>query len=139
MSPRLLIGRVDPLDGGSGMKLAVAAIFCVCLLFSNASAKDVRPSPALREALVQTLDEHFLKKGMDVYIAAQEDEKDYFFFNYILVNRPFVYKLLTETDLLQNLKKAGFRRANFNNGNGTYFCYNVQKLEQIDCLADSLH
>jgi hypothetical protein len=42
---------------------------------------------------------------------------------YVLVGRPFVYKLMNGTPFLENLKKAGFANIHFTNGydyDGTY-------------------
>ena len=73
-----------------------------------------------REDIGKKMDKVFLDQGMDVEVILEGNEKDILTLKYVLWSRPLVYKFTNGGDMsdgsfLSNLKKAGFKRVNFNN------------------------
>jgi hypothetical protein len=68
-----------------------------------------------RERMVADLDRDFLAKGMDVKIELSGPDKTTVRMDSVLFSRPWVYLLVDQTDLLRDLKNAGFKEAVFTN------------------------
>lgn len=68
-----------------------------------------------REELAAQLDRDFLEKGMDVKIEMTGSDKTTLRLDCLLFSRPMVFVLIDKTDLLANLKKAGFQEVIFTN------------------------
>jgi hypothetical protein len=68
-----------------------------------------------RQELVRDMDRDFLDKGMDVKLAMSGAEKTTLSLECLLFNRPMVYTLVEKTDLIPNLKNAGFKEVIFSN------------------------
>jgi len=68
-----------------------------------------------REKMVADLDRDFLGKGLDVKIELGGPDKTTIRMDSVLFSRPWVYLLVDKTDLLRDLKNAGFKEAVFSN------------------------
>jgi len=68
-----------------------------------------------REKMVAELDRDFLGKGLDVKIELGGPDKSTIRMDSVLFSRPWVYLLVDKTDLLRDLKNAGFKEAVFSN------------------------
>jgi hypothetical protein len=68
-----------------------------------------------REKKVEELDRDFLSKGLDVKIELSGSDKSTIKMECVLFSRPWVYVLVDKTDLLKDLKGAGFKEVIFSN------------------------
>ncbi len=73
-------------------------------------AKRVADDAPGRKAYADNIERKWLKDGRDATVTASGDRNTTLTFKYILVNRPFVYKLQTETDFAQTAKERGFKK-----------------------------
>jgi hypothetical protein len=99
----------DEAEGKKQMELAIA----------KAIADDVDG----RKAYADQLEKNMLSDGMDAHVSASGAKGTTLVIRYILVSRPFLYKLMNETPFLENIKKEGFTTVHFTNGydlNGSY-------------------
>lgn len=83
-----------------------------------AIAKSLEDDVGGRKEFVHKLESNFLKNGMDVRLTTGGAEATILNFRYVLVGRPFLYKLANESALLQNAKRVGFTRVHFTGGYG---------------------
>ena len=82
---------------------------------------------ASRVKFADELERKFLSNGQDFDISAIGDKNSTLRIKWVLIGRPFVYKMVNEGDFLQNMKKRGFRTVVFTDGyNGTWR-YDVPK------------
>jgi hypothetical protein len=70
-----------------------------------------------REALAKSMDRDFLSKGFDVKIQLNGSDKTVMKMDCVLFNRPMIFALIDKSDLLQNLRDAGFEEVTFSNKN----------------------
>ena len=70
-----------------------------------------------REEVAKELDRDFLSKGFDVKIQLNGSEKTTIKMESALFNRPMVFALIDKSDMLQNLRDAGFEEVVFSNKN----------------------
>jgi hypothetical protein len=77
-----------------------------------------------RQEQARELDREFLTKGFDVKVELQGSAKDAIILNSVLFNRPMVFFFLDKSDLLKQLKDAGFRGVAFNN-NATKYSWEI--------------
>ncbi|MBM4274383.1 MAG: hypothetical protein FJ134_07990 [Deltaproteobacteria bacterium] len=68
-----------------------------------------------RQELAAELDREFLTKGFDVKIELKGSGKDAIFLDCVLFSRPMVFFFLDKSDLVKQLKNAGFREVTFSN------------------------
>ncbi|MBI4643802.1 MAG: hypothetical protein HY743_08805 [Deltaproteobacteria bacterium] len=68
-----------------------------------------------REEAAKELDRDFLNKGFDVKIQLNGSEKTTIKMESVLFNRPMIFALIDKSDLLQNLRDAGFEEVVFSN------------------------
>ena len=68
-----------------------------------------------RQKMVAELDRDFLSKGLDVKIELSGSDKSTIKMECVLFSRPWVFVLIDKTDLLKDLKSAGFKEAVFSN------------------------
>ncbi len=80
-----------------------------------------------RETLAKRMEREYLSKGMDVDVILSGSEKTTIKLQYVLFNRPFVYKLTNETDVLENLKKAGFKKVILSDGYRYSWTFDLKK------------
>jgi hypothetical protein len=80
-----------------------------------------------RMRFARDLEHKFLSDGQDFEIRAQGDNAATLRIKWVLIGRPFVYKMVNEGDFMANMKKRGFRTVVFTDGyNGTWR-YDVPK------------
>ncbi len=68
-----------------------------------------------RQELVKEMDRDFLDKGMDVKMELSGPDKDRLSLDCLLFSRPMVFALVDKTEILKNLKQAGFKEVTFAN------------------------
>jgi hypothetical protein len=68
-----------------------------------------------RQELAGELDREFLSKGFDVKVELKGSAKDTVHLDCVLFSRPMVFFFLDKSDLLKNLKDAGFHHVTFSN------------------------
>jgi hypothetical protein len=71
---------------------------------------------AARDFYVKTLEQEYLKKGMDVYITLHDTDKTTIKFKFVLFSRPLVNNLANNADFVGSLKSTGFKKAIFTDG-----------------------
>jgi hypothetical protein len=81
----------------------------------------------LREELSKRMEENLLKKGMDAEVYVSGLDKTTMRIKYVLFSRPFIYKLVNEGELLDNLEKSGFKKVIFDNKFGQTWTYTLKK------------
>ncbi len=69
-----------------------------------------------RRAYPALLERNFLKQGMDVYVTVEGQEATTLRVKYVLMSRPMVYKIQTETDFVQNCRAMGFKKVIMDDG-----------------------
>lgn len=79
-----------------------------------------------REKLADEIERNFLSQGMDVYIHLSGSKKTVIKLEYVLFSRPLIYKIANETNFLQNLREAGFKKVIFNDKYKTSLTYNLE-------------
>lgn len=92
-----------------------------------AIAKSLEDDVDGRKEFVHKLESDFLKNGMDVRLTTGGAKATILNFRYVLVSRPFLYKLANESALLQNAKRVGFTRVHFTDGYGATANYDLNK------------
>jgi hypothetical protein len=70
-----------------------------------------------REEVAKDLDRDFLSKGFDVKIHLSGSEKTTIKLESPVFNRPMIFALIDKSDMLQNLRDAGFEEVVFSNKN----------------------
>jgi hypothetical protein len=71
-----------------------------------------------RKRFANNLDTNFLKDGRDAHFTVAGSKNTTLEMNYVLINRPFVYKITNETQFLQDAWAAGFKKVIFRSGYG---------------------
>ena len=69
-----------------------------------------------RRVMAKAMEEKMLQQGFDCYISTSGKDHRVFTMKYVLMSRPFVYKIQNEMTLLQDLREAGFHKAVFTDG-----------------------
>jgi hypothetical protein len=69
-----------------------------------------------RSEFTKYLERKYLEKGLDIYVTSIGPDKTTIKLKYILMSRPLLYKLLSETQFLDELKSHGFKKAIFTDG-----------------------
>ncbi len=80
-----------------------------------------------REQMADRMETNLLSQGMDVRIKLSGPGKTVMKMTYVLMSRPLVYKLTNESDFLDNLKKAGFKKVIFHDGYNYSWTYDLKK------------
>lgn len=109
-------------------------------LLTNLVRHEETGKKALRAAIVKSAEDNvdgrkefartennFLKNGMDVTLTTTGAKGTILNFRYVLVSRPFLYKLANETEFLKNCKRVGFTKVNFTNGHNASASYDLIK------------
>jgi hypothetical protein len=81
-----------------------------------ANALTGRLSVQLREMYALTMQEAFMKDGMDVHVKATGKAKDQLSLTYVLMSQPLVYKFQNEMHVNEAAKNFGFKKITFTNG-----------------------
>lgn len=68
-----------------------------------------------REAMAKAMDRDFLSKGFDVKIKLDGSDKTVMKMDCVLFNRPMIFALIDKSDLLRDLRDAGFEEVIFTN------------------------
>jgi DNA-directed RNA polymerase subunit RPC12/RpoP len=69
-----------------------------------------------RTVVVDQMEKKMLSEGMDMTFTASGPDNTNLTIKYALMSRPLVYKLTNETDFLENMRKAGFKKVTFTDG-----------------------
>lgn len=78
-----------------------------------------------REIVAEQMEKKMLSEGMDFEFSVSGADKTVLRVKYVLMSRPLVYKLTNETDFLQNLKDAGFKKVIFTDGYDESWTYDL--------------
>lgn len=92
-----------------------------------AIVKGVEENVDGRKEFARTMESSFLKNGLDVTLTTTGAKDTILNFRYVLVSRPFLYKLANETEFLKNCKRVGFTKVNFTNGYDASASYDLIK------------
>jgi hypothetical protein len=92
-------------------------------VFGGERAELPDPAAPRRKAYAAALEQRFLKTGMDVSVIADEGTK--LKIRYVLLSRPWIYKLVTETSVMKDARRAGFQTVLFFNGRGDDWTYDL--------------
>jgi hypothetical protein len=90
-------------------------------------AKFVEDDVDGRKQFVRETTTNFLKAGMDVTLTTTGAKATTLTFRYVLVSRPFLYKLMNDTQFIENCKSVGFTSIYFTDGHDASATYNVVK------------
>ena len=66
-----------------------------------------------RENFSKKMEQIFLEHGFDVHVKISGKEKETITMTYVLWSRPLIYKFMNDSNFYDTLKKAGFKRAVF--------------------------
>jgi hypothetical protein len=130
-------------------KLVYALTILICLVISQFSEaryegdKWIPDTPAQKasqekNAIKQRVDfasgfeRTLLSKGMDVDATASGPEKKHFKLKYILMNKPLVYKLTVEGNMMENLHALGFTKAVLTDGHYNTWNFDLKKIFSKD-------
>jgi hypothetical protein len=80
-----------------------------------------------RKEFARKMESNFLKNGMDVTLTTTGAKSTILNFRYVLVSRPFLFKLANETEFLKNCKRVGFTKVNFSDGYDASASYDLVK------------
>lgn len=69
-----------------------------------------------RQIYVSTLEEAFIKKGIDTRVTALGSDRNQMRISYALMSRPLVYKFQNELNLDEKAKSFGFKKLVYTNG-----------------------
>lgn len=78
-----------------------------------------------RDIVAGQMEKKLLSEGMDATVTVAGPEKTTITFKYVLFSRPLVYKLTNETEFLQNMRDAGFRKVIFTDGYYNTWTYDL--------------
>jgi hypothetical protein len=81
-----------------------------------------------RRTFAATLERKFLSEGKDFHINAVGEKGTTLRVEWVLIGRPFAYKVANETDFLRNAKERGFRTVEFTDGYGRAWTYDLSKM-----------
>lgn len=69
-----------------------------------------------------------LDKGMDVHVSTSGKEHTILKIRWVLMNRPLVYKFITDKEAMPNLKKLRFKKIIFTDGYDMTWSFDLEKL-----------
>jgi hypothetical protein len=69
-----------------------------------------------RELYASTMEQIFIKQGMDARVTARGKEKEQLHISYALMSRPLIYQLRNEASLETGARSFGFKKIIFTNG-----------------------
>lgn len=84
----------------------------------KANLKRVAENGDGRKRFAERLDTTFLKNGQDATFKVSGPKNTVLEMNYVLINRPAIYKITRETRFLQDAWEVGFKKVLFRNGIG---------------------
>lgn len=105
---KLAILKVDYLDNGKNEKEKA--------LGKRALAVGKKVETQARQIYVSTLEEAFIKKGIDTRVTALGSDRNQMRISYALMSRPLVYKFQNELNLDEKAKSFGFKKLVYTNG-----------------------
>lgn len=68
---------------------------------------------ALKQAYAKDLEDRFLGQGIDAHVRLTGKDKTTLVISYVLMSRPFAYKLMQDRHLIRQFQDAGFKRVHF--------------------------
>ncbi|MFK4706050.1 hypothetical protein ABIC83_002889 [Roseateles asaccharophilus] len=83
---------------------------------AQAKALGAQVSEQLRVMFASSMEEGFVKNGMDARVAATGKGKERLVITYALMSKPLVYKFRNEMDLDTKAKNLGFKKLEYTNG-----------------------
>lgn len=78
-----------------------------------------------RKEMAHNLEIEYLKKGLDVRVTAQAKENTVLHLRFVLFSRPLIYKITNETNFLDDVRKAGFKKVIFSDGYNYTWSYKL--------------
>lgn len=94
---------------------------------SAAAAQEVADNDTGRQSYASTLEQTYLKNGMDVTVRTSGAKGSTLTIKYMLLGRPDVYQLVNDDSFLPTLKGLGFRRVVFTDGYDATWSYDIVK------------
>lgn len=79
----------------------------------------------IRQSVIKEMEQKMLAQGMDFYFSAEGKNADILRVKYVLMSRPLVYKITTETEFLENMKKTGVKKVIFTDGYDDSWTYDL--------------
>ncbi|MDT3678780.1 MAG: hypothetical protein ROZ64_08090 [Burkholderiaceae bacterium] len=83
---------------------------------AEAKALSFQVAEQIREMYASTMEEAFVKNGIDAKVSAGGKGKARLTITYVLMSQPLVYKFQNEMDVPSNAKKVGFTKVVYSNG-----------------------
>lgn len=77
-----------------------------------------------RKVYAELYEQKMLSQGWDMTARAEGSNKEILRLNYVLFNRPFIYKAVTEQRILVDFWNAGFKKVIFDNGDASWTYFN---------------
>jgi hypothetical protein len=80
-----------------------------------------------REQYADELERKMLKEGQDFVVRVSGQNKTAITIRYVLMSRPFVYKLVNDSEFMERLRTLGFKKATFTDGYWQTWHYDLIK------------
>lgn len=86
------------------------------VLGERAKTLGVQVEQQVRELYASTMEQIFIKQGMDAHVKATGKQKEQLHISYALMSRPLIYRLRNEASLESGARSFGFKKIIFSNG-----------------------
>ncbi|MDO8267701.1 MAG: hypothetical protein Q7T32_07690 [Moraxellaceae bacterium] len=105
---QLIMMKVDYLDNGKSKEEKAFG--------KKASTLLSKVSAQRRQIYASTIEESFVKNGLDIKVTTTGTEKNRLKISYVLMSKPMVYKFQNEIKIQEQATKLGFSRITYTNG-----------------------
>lgn len=130
-----LLARLYDTHGTSDCQWAEDRLRYAKIMYQDALNVEVEKAEATRiandvsgrRAWADEMERRFLSEGKDFSFAVSGDKGTSLRVKWVLLGRPFVYKVANETDFLTNARKRGFKRVTFTDGYDSSWTYDLTK------------
>jgi hypothetical protein len=78
-----------------------------------------------RKYYARSLEKKLLLEGFDIYVSVYGDYSDILLLKYVLMSRPLVYQLMSDTKLEHDIREQGFSKIYFDDENGNRWAWSV--------------
>jgi hypothetical protein len=112
-------------------RMYMAQVMDRAVAFADADKAEVlriANDSAGRTSFADQMERRFLSDGKDFNIRAIGEKATTLHIKWVLINRPFVYKVANEGDFLSNVKKRGFKTVVFTDGFNSSWKYDLTKM-----------
>ena len=97
-------------------------IIIICILLSATFA--FASSPKERDDFAKLYENLSLSRGQDVTARALGKNKTTFKLTYVMINRPFVHRMINDPEFVKTMNQFGFKRIVLSNGYGQTWTFN---------------